>query len=184
MSSALPGRLADHRRLRGADHLPAGRRRPISPLPRFAWRSAPVPGGSRESLACSRSIRPTIASTRSTASDSSSPAAWAWQVSKQKPIVDVGLGARTTASHRPREGVESARHGVVSAGGVLDVEGNLALEHARASAPSGRSRLDPVLRVSGMDDHRGGPDLGGRLAGLLEDLARAVADVVLRASRR
>jgi hypothetical protein len=31
-----------------------------------------------------------------------------------------------------------------------------------------------------MDDDRLGTDLGGGLAGLLEDLARAVADVVAR----
>src|SRR5918911_1356289 len=71
--------------------------RSIWPAPRLAWRSAPVPAGSRESLACRRSIRPTIASTRSTASDSSSPAACAWQVSQQKPTTTLVLVADTAS---------------------------------------------------------------------------------------
>jgi hypothetical protein len=71
--------------------------RSIVPAPMFAWRSAPVPAGSRESLTWRRSMPPVIAITRSTASASSSPAAWAWQVSKQKPI-STSVSAPATSS--------------------------------------------------------------------------------------
>ena len=79
---------------------------PTWPEPRFAWRSAPVPDGSRESLACNRSIEPTMPVTRSTASRRSSPAAWAWQVSKQKPsstpwsVAAIASQSRASASKR------------------------------------------------------------------------------------
>ena len=57
----------------------------MCPSVRLACRSAPEPKASREPLACTRSIRPVMALTRSTRSTSSSPPAWAWQVSRQKP---------------------------------------------------------------------------------------------------
>ena len=56
------------------------------PLPKLACRSAPEPAASLESLQCTRSMRPVSAIIRSTASISASPAAHAWQVSKQKPM--------------------------------------------------------------------------------------------------
>ena len=58
----------------------------IFPVPKLACRSAPDPAASRESLQCSRSMRPVIALIRSTASMSASPAAQAWQVSRQNPM--------------------------------------------------------------------------------------------------
>ena len=64
---------------------------PTSPSPKLACRSAPESNASRESLACTRSIRPVIALTRSTRPTSSSPPAWAWQVSRQKPTVSPPL---------------------------------------------------------------------------------------------
>ena len=58
----------------------------IWPVPKLAWRSAPDPAASRESLQCTRSMRPVIALIRSTAATSASPAAQAWQVSRQNPM--------------------------------------------------------------------------------------------------
>ena len=138
MSAArLPRRLADRPGVGGADH---ARRASgsISPSPRFAWRSAPVPGGSRESFACRRSIRPMIARTRSTASESSSPAAWAWQVSKQKPS-STPVSARRPRP-RARRGRRSAgrprcRRRRCSRGGAAPRS-----RASRACAASGRSR--------------------------------------------
>ncbi len=46
--------------------------------------------------------------------------------------------------------------------------------------PTTHSLCDVVLGVSGVDDHSRRADLCGRVARLLEDLARAVADVVPR----
>ena len=68
MSSARPGsgRLADDRRAGGADHRHEGLR-VDGPGGKFACRSAPT-NSSRELLQCTRSIRPVIAFTRSTAS--------------------------------------------------------------------------------------------------------------------
>ncbi len=57
----------------------------IVPESKLACRSAPEPNSSRELLQCTRSIRPVIAFTRSTASASSMPAEFAWQVSRQNP---------------------------------------------------------------------------------------------------
>src|SRR5437762_6533487 len=96
-----------------------------------------------------------------------------------EPDPDGGL----RRAHRPpetREGVAAARHRMLAAGRVLDVERDLALEHLKRSRPAADARLDPVLRVARVDDDGGGLDLPGRLAGLLEDLSRAVANVAPR----
>ena len=78
------------------------------------------------------------------------------------------------------ECIEPASDGVVPAGRVLDVQQHPALEHVQRPHPSPDARVDPVLCMAGVDDHRGGLDLPGGVAGLLEDLAGAVADVVPR----
>ena len=69
-----------------------------------------------------------IASALSIASESSSPAAWAWQVSKQKPSVDAVVGVADRLPE-PRERVEAPRDGVFAPGGVLDEHRRLGLEH-------------------------------------------------------
>ena len=83
-----------------------------------------------------RSIRPVIASTRSTASSSSSPAACAWQVSKQKPSVDPGLGVADRLPE-PRQRIEAPRDRVLAAGGVLDQHRDVGLEQLERAAASG-----------------------------------------------
>jgi hypothetical protein len=119
-------------------------------------------------------MEPTIARTRSTASPSSSPAAGV------EAEADLDLAA-LIHHHVPEPGqrVESPRDGVVPAGRVLDVEGNLGLEDLQGAPPAAESRLDAVLRIPRVDDHRSSADVRGRLARLLQDLARAVAHVVL-----
>ena len=121
--------------------------------------------------------------TRSTASASSSPAAWAWQVSKQKPS-SIAASAAVDRVPEPREGVESPGDRVLAAGGVLDADRDLGLEHLERAQPAADALGDAVLGVPGVDDHRGRADVGRGVAGLLQDLARAVADVVASASRR
>ena len=79
-----------------------------------------------------------------------------------------------------RQRVEAARDGVVAAGGVLEVDGDVGLEHLERPRPAADALVDPVLGMAGMDDHRERADRGRGLAGLGEDLARAVADVRLR----
>ena len=69
------------------------------PESKFACLSAPDPNSSRELLQCTRSIRPVIALTRSTASARSMPAELAWQVSRQNPISAPSAAAPATASH-------------------------------------------------------------------------------------
>jgi hypothetical protein len=72
----------------------------IVPDVMLACRSRPEPNGSRELLQCTRSIRPVIALTRSTASARSMPAELAWQVSRQNPTSSLSSPAAcVTASH-------------------------------------------------------------------------------------
>jgi hypothetical protein len=70
------------------------------PASKLACRSAPESNWSRELLQCTKSIRPVIALTRSTASASSMPAELAWHVSRQNPISPPSVAAPATASHR------------------------------------------------------------------------------------
>ena len=51
--------------------------------------------------------------------------------------LDVGL-RRGHRLPQPGEGIEAARHGVVAAGGVLEVDRDLRLEHLEGARPSGR----------------------------------------------
>ena len=187
MSSRRPGVSPTHR-ARGRRHRgssPAGPRRSISPSPRCAWRSAPVPGGSRESLACRRSIRPTIARTRSTASDELLAGGVGVAGVEAEADLEPPRRRPQTASQRPRQGVEPPGDGVVAAGGVLDVDRDLGLEHLQRPRPAARlPRRSRPRRGRGGRSPPSAPTVGGRVAGLLEDLARAVADVRASASRR
>src|SRR4051794_24688265 len=179
----------------------------ICPSPRLAWRAAPVPGGCREAFACNRSMRPTTASTRSTAPSRSSPAASAWQAAQKKPGItsasaggiappslaggmrvagveaeaelDVGLG-RGDRLPQPRQRVEAPGDGIVAAGGVLDEDGHVGLQHLERARPAADALVDAVLGVAAVDDHGGGAGLRGPVTGLLENLARPVADVAAR----
>ncbi len=85
------------------------------PAAKLSCRSRPESNASFESFACTRSIRPVIALTRSTTSSRSSPPAWAWQVSRQKPTPN-----SPTASHSRASASNRRAHGVVAAGRVLD----------------------------------------------------------------
>jgi hypothetical protein len=80
------------------------------------------------------------------------------------------------------DGVEVASHGVVAAGGVLEVDGHLGLDGLEAPAPAGHPVGHAVVLgdVAPVDHHGPGPDLRGGIAGLLEDLARRDADLVVR----
>jgi uncharacterized membrane protein len=69
------------------------------PESKLACLSAPEANSSRELLQCTRSIRPVIALIRSTASERSMPAEFAWQVSRQNPISPPSGAASATASH-------------------------------------------------------------------------------------
>ena len=78
-----------------------------------------------------------------------------------------------------RERVEAARDGVVAARRVLEVDRHLGLDLLERPRPAADALVDPVLRVARMDDDGERADLRRRLARLLEDLPRAVADVRL-----
>src|ERR1700712_5275670 len=90
----------------------------ICPVPKLAWRSAPEPAASLESLQCTRSMRPVNALIRSTASISSSPAAHAWQVSGEEAEANAGAA---DVVPQPADGVEVAGHRVVPTRGVFQV---------------------------------------------------------------
>ena len=92
-------------------------------------------------------MRPTIARTRSTASPSSSPAAWAWQVSKQKPT-STSVFAFATAFQSLARASKRRPTAFFAAGGVLDVDRDLRLEHLERARPAADSFGDPVLGVA------------------------------------
>ena len=116
-----------------------------------AWRSAPVPAGSRESLACRRSIR---------AGDRRARA----RPRRRAPRRPRGRGrcrSRSRASTaarvadrlpEPRQGVEAPGDGVLAAGGVLDQQRHVGLEQLQRLQPAPEPRPDPVLGVAGVDD--------------------------------
>ena len=66
---------------------------------------------------------------------SSSPAAHAWQVSKQKPSLTSLFRSRDRLPQL-RERVEAPRDRVVAAGGVLDVDRHVGLEHVQRAHPA------------------------------------------------
>ena len=68
------------------------------PSAMLACRSRAEPNSSRELFRCTRSIRPVIALARSTTSTRSSPAAKAWQVSRQKPTPNSPTASQSRAS--------------------------------------------------------------------------------------
>lgn len=148
----------------------------IWPLPRLAWRSRPDPASSLESLQCTRSMRPVIALIRSTASVSASPAAQVWQVSRQNPIP---VSPMTSQS---RDGVEAARHRVIAAGGVFQVDGNLGFQPVQRLAPALEALVDVVVvgDVPTVHDHRRCANVGRRSTGLLQDLARRDPHAIVR----
>ena len=80
----------------------------------------------------------------------------------------------------PGQGVEAAGDGVLAARGVLEVDRHLGGEHLQRSQPAADALRDVIVGVASVDDHRRRPDLRRGVAGLLQDLARAVADVVAR----
>ena len=96
-----------------------------------------------------------------------------------EPERELGLRVRDRLP-QAREGIEAARHRVIATRRVLEIQRHRGLEYLERPGPAADPGLDPVLGVARMDDHRRGVDLRRRVAGLLEDLARPVADVVPR----
>ena len=144
-SAGVAGRLDDHRRACGrpADHLPRARRGRSGPRrgARGGRRRCRAGRGSR--WRAGGRCRPVIASARSTASESSSPAACAWQVSKQKPRSTPVVGVADRLPE-PRQRVEAPRDGVVAAGGVLDAArgtsvSSISSERSQRPGPSAMS---------------------------------------------
>ena len=127
-------RLADDRGAR-----PPGRRPRSGPgrsgrTPARRAGPGPEPNSSRELLQCTRSIRPVMALTRSTIVARSSPAACAWQVSRQKPTSPpAGIADRVP---QPGDALQAAGHGAVAAGGVLDQHRQRPLDPLDRLAPA------------------------------------------------
>ena len=115
VGGGVAGGLQDDRAAGRAGDLDAAARCGISPPASGACRSRLDPAGSRLLLRCTRSIRPVIARTSSTAVARSQPAAQAWQVSSTKPAPNSPMRLP-----QPGDRVELAGHGVAAARGVLD----------------------------------------------------------------
>ena len=172
-------RLADRRGPGGADHVEQQSRidRPVLdagvPVP------ARSPNSSRELLQCTRSIRPVMALTRSTMPASSSPPAYAWQVSRQKPT----LSSSPAGDRLPEPGhrVQAAGHRAVAARGVLDQHRHRALDPLDRLAPVvvPLARVGARVDVAAVHDHAPRADGGGGLQLLAEQLAAGDPDPVV-----
>ena len=83
---------------------------------------------------------------------------------------------------QPTDGVEVAGHRVVAAGGVLQVDRNLGLQLVERLAPALETFVEVGVfgDVAAVHDDRGGADLGRRVAGVLQDLARRDPHPVVR----
>ena len=78
------------------------------------------------------------------------------------------------------DGVEVPGHRMVAARGVLQVHGNVGLEVLQRLAPAVEAGLPVVVvGVAAVHDHRRRVDLRGRVAGVLQDLARRDAHPVV-----
>ena len=117
-----------------------------------------------------------MASTFGTTSASSMPPANAWQVSRQNPMPE-----SPTASHRPTDAIEPARHCAVAAGRILDQDRQLHVEALGALAPVVEADLGIVglQHMTGVDDQRLGADLGRAVDVLLKQLAARNPDPVV-----
>ena len=82
---------------------------------------------------------------------------------------------------QPGDGVEVAGHRVVAAGGVLQVDGDFRLQLVERLAPALETVVEIVVvgDVAAVHDHRRGIDVGRRVAGVLQDLARRDAHAVV-----
>ena len=83
---------------------------------------------------------------------------------------------------QPTDCVEVAGHGVVAAGGVLQVDRNVGLQLVECLAPALETFVEIVVvgDVPAVHDDRCGADLGCRVTGVLQDLARRDAHPVVR----
>ena len=81
---------------------------------------------------------------------------------------------------QPADGVEVAGHRVVAAGGVLQIHLHVGFEIVQRLDPPLEAGLHVVVvGVTAVHDHRRRVDLRGRVAGLLQDLARRDADAIV-----
>ena len=82
---------------------------------------------------------------------------------------------------QPGDRVEVAGHRMVAAGGVLQVDGHIGIQRLQRLHPTLEPGLDVfVVRVATVDNHRGGIDLRGGVASVLQDLARRDPNAVVR----
>lgn len=82
----------------------------------------------------------------------------------------------------PGDGVEAARHRVIAAGGVFQVDGNLGFQPVQRLAPALEALVDVVVvgDVPTVHDHRRCANVGRRSTGLLQDLARRDPHAIVR----
>src|ERR1700721_2877223 len=75
---------------------------------------------------------------------------------------------------QPTDDVEVAGNSVVAAGGVLQIDRNIGLQLVERLAPAPETFVEVGVfgDVPTVHDDRGGADLGRRVAGVLQDLAR------------
>ena len=139
---------------------------------------------SRESLACTRSTRPVTALTRSTTPASSSPPAWAWQVSRQKPMLAITSGSTRSSKTSQSRATRSSRRAIApsppavfsmstGSGGVPALEGLRPVVGAAL-------RVVVLADVPAVHDQPLGADLGRRRRVLGQQLAAGDADPVVR----
>jgi hypothetical protein len=81
---------------------------------------------------------------------------------------------------QPCQDVDAPPHGVLAARGVLDEDGDRALEFLEDLPPPPEPAFDAVLGMTCVHYHRGGADLSGPLDGVGKDLARRDANPVVR----
>ena len=177
---ALGRGLHDHRRPGRGAH---GDQRVGSMVPSamLACRSRAEPNSSRELFRCTRSIRPVIAFARSTTSTRSSPAANAWQVSRQNPTPN-----SPTASHS-RASASNWRAIALSPPAVFSMRIGTANPPSSAWRSTNLRQLSTPGRgvlargdVPAVHDQPDRPDLGRRLGVLHDQLARRDADPVVQ----
>jgi hypothetical protein len=82
----------------------------------------------------------------------------------------------------PSDGVEVAGHGMIAARGVLQVDGNFGLQLVERLAPALEALVEVAVLgdVAAMHNHRRRADVGRRVAGVLQDLARRDPHPVVR----
>ena len=152
----------------------------MCPAPRLACRSAPESKASRLSLQCTRSMRPVIALTSVDHRLERVAAGVGVAGVEAEPDLVGLLGAADRVPH-PGDAVEVAGHRMVAAGGVLDEQRELEVGGLDGLAPvvEPLARVVVLVDVAAVDDQALGPDLGGGVDVLLEELAARDPDPVV-----